>query len=280
MNMFDPHIHMYARVTDDYERMQLSGIRATIEPAFWLGQPRRYAGSFFDYFAHLLEYEVTRAGNFGIELFAAIAMNPREANDRGLADEVIGGIEESPDHARCVAVGEIGYDDITGAEDSAVRRQLGLTTVKALPVIVHTPHRHKKQGVERLIAVLNEMNYDMDRIVIDHSTEETTRMILDAGAWAGHTVYPVTKLSPERCANIIEECGTDRILVNSSADWGVADPLTVPKTARELRGRGFSDAEVSKVVWANPIELFSRSGRLGPLLDAVNAEAHPASPPA
>jgi predicted metal-dependent TIM-barrel fold hydrolase len=277
MNIFDPHIHMYARVTDDYERMQLAGIRATIEPAFWLGEPRKHAGSFFDYFSHLLNYEVTRAGNFGIQLFAAIAMNPREANDRELSDEVIGGIEEYLDHPRCVAVGEIGYDDITGAEEQAVRVQLGLATAKNLPVIVHTPHRHKKQGVERLIAALNEMDYEMDRVVIDHSTEETTRMILDSGAWAGHTVYPVTKLSPARCANIIEECGTDRILVNSSADWGVADPLTVPKTARELRDRGFSDADVSKVVWRNPIDLFSRSGRLGPLLEAIEAEAAPAS---
>ncbi|MHC5018951.1 MAG: TatD family hydrolase [Planctomycetota bacterium] len=277
MNLFDPHIHMYARVTDDYERMQLSGIRATIEPAFWLGEPRKHAGTFFDYFSHLLNFEASRAAQFGIQLFAAIAMNPREANNRALSDEVIGGIEEFLDHPRCVAVGEIGYDDNTGAEDQAVRRQLGLATAKGLPVIVHTPHRHKKQGVERLIAVLNEMDYDMDRVVIDHSTEETTRMILDSGAWAGHTVYPVTKLSPARFANIVAECGTDRMLVNSSADWGISDPLSVPKVVQELRGRGYSDAEVSTVVWDNPIALFSRSGRLDPLLEAVGAETASAS---
>lgn len=273
MNLFDPHIHMYARVTDDYERMALAGIRATIEPAFWLGQPRQYAGSFFDYFAHLLNYEVTRAGQHGIELFAAIAMNPREANNRQLSDEVIAGIEEYLDHPRCVAVGEIGYDDITGAEEQAIRRQLGLATAKGLPVIVHTPHRHKKQGVQKLIDLLTESNYDMERIVIDHSTEETTAMILDCGAWAGHTVYPVTKLSPERFANIVEEFGTERMLVNSSADWGAADPLSVPKCAVELRRRGYPDGDVSKICWENPIDLFSRSGRLAPLLDAVGAEA-------
>ena len=59
MRIFEPHIHMFSRTTDDYERMALAGIRATIEQAFWLGQPRQYAGSFFDYFAHLLNYEVT-----------------------------------------------------------------------------------------------------------------------------------------------------------------------------------------------------------------------------
>ena len=269
MNLFDPHIHMYARVTDDYERMALAGIRATIEPAFWLGQPRTRAGSFLDYFAHLTGYEVARAGNFGIELFAAIAMNPREANDRALADEVIAGMGPFLDHPRTVAVGEVGYDLITPAEDVALTRQLALATEKGLPVIVHTPHRHKVQGVERLLAVLREVKADPARICIDHNTEETTRLALDAGCWAGHTVYPVTKLSPERAVNLLEAHGTDRMMVNSSADWGVSDPLSVPKVAQEMRRRGFAEAEIAKVCWDNPIRFFETSGRLGPLLARV-----------
>jgi predicted metal-dependent TIM-barrel fold hydrolase len=273
VNLFDPHIHMYARVTDDYERMALAGIRATIEPAFWLGQPRRHAGSFLDYFAHLTGYEVTRAGNFGIELFASLAMNPREANDRGLAREVIAGLRQCLDHPRVVAVGEVGFDDITDAEEEALRAQLELATARALPVIVHTPHRHKRQGVERLIAILRELDYAMDRVVIDHNTEETTGLSLDAGCWAGHTVYPVTKLSPERAVNLLDEFGTERMLVNSSADWGVSDVLSVPKVAREMRRRGYAEADVQRVLWDNPVTLFSRSGRLGPLLAAVGAVA-------
>ena len=273
MNLFDPHIHMYARVTDDYERMALAGIRATIEPAFWLGQPRRHAGSFLDYFTHLTGYEVARAGNFGIELFASLAMNPREANDRGLAREVIGALGQHLEHPRVVAVGEVGFDDITDAEEEALRAQLDLATARGLPVIVHTPHRNKRAGVERLLAILREMDYAMDRVVVDHNTEETTRLALDAGCWAGHTVYPVTKLSPERAVNLIEEHGTERMLVNSSADWGVSDPLSVPKVAREMRRREFPDADIQRVLWENPVLFFSRSGRLGPLLEAVGAGA-------
>jgi len=30
------------------------------------------------------------------------------------------------------------------------------------------------------------------------ATEETIEMILESGAWAGFTIYPNTKLSPER----------------------------------------------------------------------------------
>ena len=41
MRICDPHCHMYARTTDDYEKMAAAGIVRILEPAFWLGQPRR-----------------------------------------------------------------------------------------------------------------------------------------------------------------------------------------------------------------------------------------------
>jgi predicted metal-dependent TIM-barrel fold hydrolase len=43
MRFFDPHIHMTSRTTDDLEAMSDAGVRAVIEPAFWLGQPRTQA---------------------------------------------------------------------------------------------------------------------------------------------------------------------------------------------------------------------------------------------
>ena len=89
MNVFDPHIHMTSRTTDDYEAMAAAGVRAVFEPAFWLGQPRTRVGSFEDYFASLIGWERFRASQFGIQHFCAIALNPREANDPGLVREVM-----------------------------------------------------------------------------------------------------------------------------------------------------------------------------------------------
>ncbi len=84
----------------------------------------------------------------------------------------------------------------------------------------------------------------------------------DAGMWAGHTVYPVTKLSPERAVNILSEYGTDRMMVNSSADWGPSDCLSVARCVVEMRKRGFDEAKIRKVVWENPVGFYSKSGRL------------------
>ena len=107
--IIEPHVHMIARTTDDYMAMYAHGIRVCVEPSFWLGENRRYAGSFFDYFRLSLEFEHTRAARYGVDHWSAIGMNPKEAEDRALADAVIDGMGEYLDHPRCVAMGEIGY---------------------------------------------------------------------------------------------------------------------------------------------------------------------------
>jgi predicted metal-dependent TIM-barrel fold hydrolase len=104
-------------------------------------------------------------------------------------------------------------------------------------------------------------------VIIDHNTEETIQAARDSGCWCGHTVYPVTKLSPERAVTILEKHGLDRMLINSSCDWGPSDPLMVPRTVLEMRRRGFADRDIETVVWKNPIAFFQQSGRLGPGLE-------------
>ena len=89
MRIFEPHIHMFSRITDDYERMALAGIRAVLEPAFWLGQNRTSVGSFVDYFDTLIGWERFRAQTFGIWHFCTMALNPREANDDRVNDAVL-----------------------------------------------------------------------------------------------------------------------------------------------------------------------------------------------
>ena len=64
MKFFDPHIHMTARTTDDYQRMVEMGIRAVCEPAFWLGQPRTHAGTYEDYLKTIIGWERFRASQF------------------------------------------------------------------------------------------------------------------------------------------------------------------------------------------------------------------------
>ena len=116
MKLFDPHIHMTSRTTDDYVNMYKAGIRAIIEPAFWVGQPRTHAESFDDYFQSITGWESFRAKQFGIRHFSAICVNAKEANNDEMAAKVFDMLPRYLEKDNGVARGEIGYDDMSDLE--------------------------------------------------------------------------------------------------------------------------------------------------------------------
>src|SRR4051812_19358898 len=262
MRLFDPHIHMTSRTTDDYQAMAAAGIAAVVEPAFWVGQPRTHVGTFEDYFLSLLGWERFRAGQFGIHHVCTLALNPKEANNPAVAAGVLALLPRYLEKDGVVAVGEIGYDDQTDAEDHCFRAQLALARQAELPVLIHTPHRDKKRGTERTLALVRETGFPPERTLVDHNTEETLPLVLEAGCWAGHSIYPDTKMDEARMVALVKRHGPERILVNSAADWGVSDPLKVPKTAEAMRAAGVSEADLDLIFWQNPTRFFAQSGRL------------------
>jgi predicted metal-dependent TIM-barrel fold hydrolase len=262
MKMFDPHIHMTSRTTDDYERMAAAGIAVVLEPAFWLGQPRTQVGTFIDYFSSLVGWERFRASQFGITHVCTLALNPKEANDDRVAQPVLEVLPRFLEKDGVVGVGEVGYDDITAKEEKVFAVQLELARAKGLPVLVHTPHRDKKRGTERSLALVREIGIPEEHVLIDHNNEETLPLVKQTGCWAAHSIYPDTKMTEERMVALMKRYGTERILFNSAADWGKSDPLKVPKTAEAMRAAGFSAEEIERVVWHNPVAFFGQSGRL------------------
>jgi len=262
MRIFDPHIHMTSRSTDDYEAMAAAGIVAIVEPAFWLGQPRTNVGSFVDYFNSLIGWERFRASQFGIRHFCTIGLNPKEANNPKLSKEVLESLPRFLGKDGVVAVGEIGFDDQTDEEEACLARQIELAAEFKLPILIHTPHRDKKRGTERTIAVVRKAGFSEERVLIDHNNEETLPIVLATGCWAGHTIYPNTKMDEHRMAALVKKYGSSRIIVNSAADWGISDPLKVPKTMAVMRDQGIGEDTIETIVWDNPVAFFSQSGRL------------------
>jgi len=262
MKMFDPHIHMTSRTTDDYEHMAAAGIVGVLEPAFWLGQPRTQVGTFIDYFNSLIGWERFRASQFGIFHVCTIALNPKEANDPRLADAVLELLPRYLEKDGVVGVGEIGFDDMTPAEERVFLRQLELAKQLDVPALIHTPHRDKKKGTERSLACVKEVGIDESRVLVDHNNEETLPLVRKTACWAGHSIYPDTKMTEERMVELLKKYGIERMIVNSAADWGKSDPLKVPKTAEAMRRAGFSDEQVERVVFENPVAFFGQSGKL------------------
>jgi len=271
MRFIDPHVHMISRTTDDYEAMRRAGVVAVIEPAFWLGQPRTQVGTFQDYYSQLIGFERFRASQFGIRHYCTIGLNSKEANNEALAEQVMELLPRFVCKEGVVGVGEIGYDDQTAAEDKYYRLQLELAKEVSLPVQIHTPHRDKKKGTLRSMEVALEHGLDPSTVIVDHNNEETVQDVLDRGFWAAFTIYPHTKMGNERMTEIVKHYGPERIFINSAADWGISDPLAVPKTAQLMLERGIAPEVVEQVTYHNALAAFGQSGQM-PESDWLAAE--------
>ncbi|GGT56415.1 TatD family hydrolase [Streptomyces purpureus] len=261
MRIFDPHIHMTSRTTDDYQAMYDAGVRAVVEPSFWLGQPRTSPASFYDYFDSLLGWEPFRAAQYGIAHHCTLALNPKEANDPRCTP-VLDALPRYLVKDNVVAVGEIGYDSMTPAEDTALATQLALAADHGLPALVHTPHRDKLAGLRRTLDVLRESPLPPELVLLDHLNETTVKEAADSGAWLGFSIYPDTKMDEDRMVALLKNHGTARVLVNSAADWGRSDPLKTRKVGDAMLAADFTDDDVDQVLWRNPVAFYGQSGRL------------------
>lgn len=257
MKLFDPHIHMTSRTTDDYQALARAGIRAVLEPASSSGQPRTHVGTFEDYFGSLVGWERFRASQFGIRHYCALALDPKAANDPVLAEGVLAILPRYLVKEGVLAIGQTGFEEQTPAEEASFVRHLELACRFELPVLVQIPHRDRKRACERTLALLREQQFPMERVLIEHNTEETTPLVREAGAWAG-----LTKIDEPRLTALVRHYGPERFLVGSAADWRVSEPLKVPKVTAEMRRVSIGEREIEQVVWHNPIRFFGQTGRL------------------
>jgi predicted metal-dependent TIM-barrel fold hydrolase len=261
MYFFDPHIHLASRTTDDIQLMAQMDCVAVGEPAFWMGYDRSGTNSFYDYFRQLTEWEPLRAARYGIRHYAWVGINAKEAEDVGFAREVIALLPEFLNKLDVLGIGEIGLHKCTKNEAATLEALIDLALTRGEQMLFHTPHlEHKLKGTRMILDILrNDSRVDRARVCIDHCEEHTIRTALDEGYWAGITLYPVTKATPQRAADMIELYGPDRILVNSSADWGPSDPLAVPKFIAVMRGRGHAESLIRRIVYDNPLNFFTQS---------------------
>lgn len=279
MEYIDMHAHMASRTTDDYEQMALTGCVALTDPAFWAGFDRSSADGFDDYFHQLTEVEPKRAARVGIRHYTWLCLNPKEADNRPLARAVIEKIPKYLDRPNVLGIGEIGLNRVTRNEAATFQDHLDLAVAHNQMILIHTPHLEDKYKGTRIIVetLLKDGRIDPGRILIDHAEEHTIGMILENGFWAGITLYPQTKVSPQRAIDMIERAGPERICVSSACDWGPSLPIAIPRFALEMRRR-HSERSIRKIIYENPAAFLSQSPRFM-LGDATNRQkAAPSAP--
>ncbi len=260
MRYIEPHAHMVSRVTDDYRAMTAAGCVAVCEPAFWAGFDRSAAAGFYDYFSQLTEHEPQRAARFGLPHFCWLCINPKEAEDVALAREVVALIPKFLERPNVLGIGEIGLNKNSRNELAVLELHVDLAARSNQLILVHTPHLEDKlKGTRLILEVLrNDRRIRPERCIIDHVKEHTVRMVLEAGFWAGITLYPESKCTAARAVDMLELYGPERLWLNSACDWGVSVPLAVPYAALEMRRRGHSAAAIERVIYENPLQFLSQ----------------------
>ena len=167
------------------------------------------------------------------------------------------------DRPTVLGIGEIGMNRITRNEIATYTEQVELAIEHHQLILIHTPHLEDKlKGTKISVDVLRRYReIDPRRVLIDHAEEHTIEMILEHGFWAGLTLYPQTKISPQRAVDVIEKYGPERICVAGACDWGPSDPIAVPRFALEMRRRHHADGLIEQVIFDNPVRFLSQSPR-------------------
>src|SRR5688572_5899926 len=263
MRYIEPHGHMVSRVTDDYVDMVTAGCAAVCEPAFWAGFDRSSVNGFYDYFCQLTEHEPKRAAKFGLAHFTWLCINPKESEDVKLAEDVVAIIPKFLDRPNVLGIGEIGLNKNSRNELKVLEMHIDLAARTHQLILVHTPHLEDKLKGTKLIidALKNDRRIKPERVIIDHVEEHTVEIVLETGMWAGMTLYPETKCTAARAADILETYGRERIWMNSACDWGISVPLAVPLAAQEMRRRGHTTEAIDRVIFDNPRRFLSQSPR-------------------
>jgi hypothetical protein len=217
--------------------------------------------SFYDYFRQLTEWEPRRAANYGIQHHCWLGINAKEAEDVGFARDVIALLSEFLKRPNVLGIGEVGLHKCTRNEVTTLTALIDLAMSSGEQMLFHTPHLEDKyKGTRMILDMLrDDPRVDPKRICIDHCEEHTIRLALEEGYWAGITLYPTTKATPERAADMVEMYGPDRVLVNSSADWGPSNPLAVAELIFTMQRRGHDEAVIRQLVYDNPLAFMSQS---------------------
>jgi predicted metal-dependent TIM-barrel fold hydrolase len=252
---------MVSRVTDDYLAMVMAGCVAVCEPAFWAGFDRGSPQGFYDYFCQLTDYEPRRAARYQLPHYSWLCINPKESEDIALAREVLAMIPDFLPRENVLGIGEIGLNKNTRNEIQILEEHVRLAAEHDQLILVHTPHLEDKlKGTRLILDVLrSDKRIHPNRVIIDHVEEHTVKMVLDAGFWAGITLYPESKCTPARAVDIFETAGPERLWLNCACDWGQSDPLAVPKAALEMRRRAIPEPIIEKLLFENPLKFLSQS---------------------
>lgn len=249
--MIDTHIHADARSGEDFKEMYLSGIDTAITCSYY---PYKIEQDIIllNHLNRILEYDTKRASEYGIDLKVALGIHP--TNSKVKPDLIYENLYTWIENKQIVAIGEIGLEDLTDEEINVFKKQLDIADETNSKVIIHTPRKNKEEVLKVILDIVPQ-HLDEKSAVIDHVNSNIIEEVIDKDYTIGLTVQP-QKLTKEDAIELLDKYGFDNFLLNSDMSNKPSDPLSVPKTIRELTRLGYADSEIEKVAFRNAQKFF------------------------
>jgi predicted metal-dependent TIM-barrel fold hydrolase len=249
--MIDTHMHADARSGEDFEKMYLAGIDTAITCSYY---PYRIPHEMvlLNHLNRILELDTARAREYGLDLKVALGIHPTNSNvnPEKIFESLYGWIESE----EIIAIGEIGLEDLTESEIDIFKRQLDIADETDSKVIIHTPRKNKRDVLKVIMDIVPQ-HINENQAVIDHINPQVVGDAINTDCILGLTVQP-QKMDKFEAISILDEYGFDRFLLNSDISNKPSDPLSVPKTVRELTRRGYEKSEIEKVSSENAKSFF------------------------
>ena len=186
---------------------------------------------------------------------------PDRKRSPGLAHEIVAGLTQR------IRLGQIAPGATMPSESTLVREHGVSRTVvrEAISQLQASGLVETRHGIGTFVlaliidALANFSQLDRGKVIIDHVEEHTVGLVQDAGYWAGMTLYPESKCTPNRAIDMLETYDSSRLWLNSACDWGVSDPLAVVKCAFEMKRRKHTPEQVEEILFENPKRFLSQS---------------------
>ena len=250
--MIDTHIHADSRSVEDFREMYIAGIDTAITCSYY---PYKIEHELIllNHLNRILELDTSRAKQHGLDLKVALGIHPTNSDIN--PEKIFETLYRWIDSNQIIAIGEIGLEDLTENELNIFKKQLDIADETNSKVIIHTPRKNKKEVLKEILNILPQ-HLDEKQAVIDHINPHVVSDAIDTDCMLGLTVQP-QKMDKTEAISILDEYGFDRFVLNSDISNKPSDPLSVPKTVRELQKQGYDKREIDNVSHKNALNFFN-----------------------
>ncbi len=250
--MIDTHIHADSRSVEDFREMYIAGIDTAITCSYY---PYKIEHELIllNHLNRILELDTSRAKQHGLDLKVALGIHPTNSDIN--PEKIFENLYRWIDSNQIIAIGEIGLEDLTENELNIFKKQLDIADETNSKVIIHTPRKNKKEVLKEILNILPQ-HLDEKQAVIDHINPHVVSDAIDTDCMLGLTVQP-QKMDKTEAISILDEYGFDRFVLNSDISNKPSDPISVPKTVRELQKQGYDKREIDKVSHKNALNFFN-----------------------